>query len=193
MRNAAAKSRIARATRRWRPARRIAPAALLVAATLVAGACGGGDDHGSLIRGAEGSHGAGEIPGNADLGDVRVIYAWVTALARGDVDAAARYFAIPSVAENGPILARIKSLDDARRFNSSLPCGARLIRAETQGDFTTATFTLIERPGPGSCGSGTGNKAATAFVIKDGKIVEWRRVPTPEERPQGGAGSGQAI
>ena len=76
---------------------------------------------------------APEIAGDADPGDVRVIDAWVTTLRHGDVDAAAGYFAIPSVAENGPLLLHIRSRDDARRFNQSLPCGARLVRAETAG------------------------------------------------------------
>jgi hypothetical protein len=40
----------------------------------------------------------------------------------------------------------------------------------------TASFDLTERPGAGRCGSGTGEEASTAFVIRDGKIVEWRRV-----------------
>ncbi len=119
-----------------------------------------------------------KVAGDADPGDVRVIDAWVTALRRGDVDAAARYFAIPSVAENGPLLIQHRDLDDARRFNESLPCGARLVRAETQGQFTTATFRLTERPGPGVCGPGAGEAAKTSFVIRDGKIVEWRRVGT---------------
>ena len=52
------------------------------------------------------------------------------------------------------------------------------MRAETQGEFTTATFRLTERPGPGTCGPGTGESAKTSFVIRDGKIVEWRRVGT---------------
>jgi hypothetical protein len=51
-----------------------------------------------------------------------------------------------------------------------------LIRAEGEGEVTTATFRLTERPGPGQCGDGTGETAKTAFVIRDGKIVEWRRV-----------------
>jgi hypothetical protein len=116
------------------------------------------------------------VVGSADPGDVAVIDGWVTALRQGDVDAAAEYFAIPSVAENGPVLVRIRSLDDARQFNESLPCGARLIRADTAGEFTTATFRLTERPGPGSCGPGTGGIAKTSFVIRDGEIVQWRRV-----------------
>ena len=116
-----------------------------------------------------------------------MIGAWVTALRRGDVDAAARYFAIPSTAENGPLLLQIESLDDARRFNESLPCGARLVRAETQGQFTTATFRLTERPGPGTCGPGTGEAAETSFVIRDGKIVEWRRLDAGGDEAPGRA------
>jgi hypothetical protein len=123
------------------------------------------------------------VAGNADPADVHVIDAWVTALRHGDVDTAAGYFAIPSVAENGPVLLHIRSLDDARRFNESLPCGARLIRAETAGAYTTATFRLTERPGPGVCGQGTGGIAKTSFVIRDGKIAQWRRVG-----PAGGGG-----
>jgi limonene-1,2-epoxide hydrolase len=148
------------------------------------GGDGGGksSNGGTVPTGNEGP--APKIAGDADPGDVRVIDAWVTALRRGDVDAAARYFAIPSVAENGPLLLHIESLDDARRFNESLPCGALLVRAETQGQFTTATFRLTERPGPGICGPGTGGAAKTSFVIRDGKIVQWRRVGT------GGGGQG---
>ena len=160
----------------------MAPRVLLagIAIVITLTGCGGGD-------GSE-SGGEPKIAGDADPGDVRVIDAWVTALRRGDVDAAARYFAIPSVAENGPLLLQIENLDDARRFNESLPCGARLVRAETQGRFTTATFRLTERPGPGTCGPGTGGTAKTSFVIRDGKIAEWRRVGTG-----GGEAPGRAI
>jgi hypothetical protein len=130
-------------------------------------ACGGDD-----------SDSEPEIPGDADPADVRVIDEWVSTLAEGDVEGAARLFAIPSVAENG-INLQIKNFDDAVRFNASLPCGAELISAETEGEFTTATFRLIERPGPGVCGDGTGQTAQTAFVIEDDLIVEWRRIGLP--------------
>ena len=105
-----------------------------------------------------------------------MIEGWAQALKRGDADAAAAYFAIPSVAENGPLLVRIRNTGQAKAFNESLPCGAVVTRAESVGRFTTATFRLTERPGPGSCGPGTGGTAQTSFVIRDGKIVEWRRV-----------------
>ncbi len=123
------------------------------------------------------------VSGDADPADVAVIKAWVDTLRSGDVGAAADYFAIPSVAENG-ILFDIEAHEDAVRFNEMLPCGAELIGAESEGRFTTATFRLTERPGPGTCGSGTGETAQTAFVVEDGKIVEWRRVALPgQESP----------
>ncbi len=106
-------------------------------------------------------------------------------LRKGDVDAAAEFFAIPSIAENGPTV-RITNREQARLFNASLPCGAVLIGAESQGEFTTATFRLTERPGPGVCGDGVGGEAQTAFVIEDGEIAEWRRVGIGGPQPAPG-------
>ena len=133
-------------------------------------ACGGDDE-----PGGQPADPGPEIPGDADPADVEIIDQWASTLASGNVAGAAEFFAIPSVAENG-VLLEIEDEADARRFNAALPCGAELIRAETQGRFTTATFELTERPGAGLCGTGTGATAQTAFVIEDGLIVEWRRV-----------------
>ena len=116
-----------------------AAGALLVLALLALSACGGGSSSSTTTS---------TVAGNANP-DVTVIDGWVTALRQGNVDAASKYFALPSVAQNGPILTHIRSLDDARRFNESLPCGARLVRADSAGEFTTATFRLTERPAPG--------------------------------------------
>ena len=150
--------------------------AVLTLTLLALAACGGGSGSTSTIA-------SPAVAGDASRADVKVIDGWVTALRHGDVGAASRFFAIPSVAQNGPVLVRIRSLGDARRFDESLPCGARLIRADSAGRFTTATFRLTERPGPGTCGPGVGGVARTSFVIRDGKIVQWRRV---------GAGGGGA-
>ena len=163
--------------------RSLLPILCLGLIALPAAGCGGGggtSSTGAAVS-APNQDSAPKIAGNADPADVRVIDGWVTTLRHGDVDAAARYFAIPSVAENG-VLIHIRSLNDARHFNESLPCGARLIGAETAGDFITATFRLTERPGPGLCGNGAGQTAKTSFVIRDGKIVQWRRVGLPGAR-----------
>ena len=155
------------------------PVVAMLLVALVTG-CGGGDDAGAPATGAP----ATEIPGGGDPGDVQVIDDWSSTLARGDVEAAAELFAIPSVAEN-VVLIEIEDENDALRFNASLPCGARLIHAETQGEFTTATFRLLERPGRGTCGDGVGETAQTSFVIEDSKIVEWRRVGLPGNELEG--------
>ena len=118
---------------------------------------------------------AGPIPGGADPEAAAVIERWSATLSRGDVTGAARLFALPSVAQNGPTF-RIRDAADARLFNASLPCGARLTEAVQEGELVVATFELTERPGPGSCGAGTGGTARTAFAIENGEITEWRRV-----------------
>jgi hypothetical protein len=151
---------------------RRALAVVLLGIAMALTACGGDDDA------APDAMSETEISGDADPADVEVIAGWTEALAKGDIEAAAAYFKIPSVAENG-ILYEIRDEDDALRFNASLPCGAELVGAETEGEFTTATFLLKERPGRGVCGDGTGGTAQTAFVIENSKIVEWRRVGLP--------------
>ena len=144
------------------------PLAVLLALCVLVAGCGGGDE----------PEPAPEVAGDADPADVEVIDEWSTALREGDVEDAAGYFRLPSRAENGVVI-EIETAADAALFNASLPCGAKLVEAESEGEFTTATFRLTERPGPGRCGSGTGETAQTAFVIEDGKIVEWRRVALP--------------
>jgi hypothetical protein len=136
--------------------------------------CGGGSDGGKSSR----------------SGSVAVIDGWVTALSKGDAQAASAYFALPSVVENGTAPVTLRSHADVVAFNSSLPCGAKLVRTRPLGRFTAATFRLTERPG-GACGPGSGQLARTAFVIHDGKIVQWRRLPNPPRG--GGAGSGPIV
>lgn len=144
--------------------------ALLLAVALISPGCGGGDESSSSTT--------VEIPGGADPEAVSVIDEWAKTLSEGDVDGAAEFFAIPSVATNGPSF-DIETPEDAQAFNAALPCGATLIEAHPRGDYVIAVFRLTERPGPGTCGAGVGQKAATAFAISSvGKITEWHRVAT---------------
>jgi hypothetical protein len=151
-----------------------AAATVLVIAAIYASGCGGGGD------GAK-----SPAPAQAGPGAAAVIRNWADTLRRGDVRGAADLFALPSIVSNGTPPVELHTRADARLFNSSLPCGARLIRTSSAGRFTTATFRLTERPGPGSCGGGVGLTARTTFVISGGKIREWRRVadqPAPSGR-----------
>jgi hypothetical protein len=107
-----------------------------------------------------------------------VIRAWTDSLRAGNVDKAAGYFALPAIVENGTPPIKLEQRGDVRGFNVALPCGAKLIKTATTGRFTTATFKLTGRPGPGGsdCATGAGQIAKTTFVIEQGKIKEWRRV-----------------
>jgi hypothetical protein len=147
-------------------------AGLLVVAALIAGGCGGDDGDSEAAR--------GPTPGSREA----VIKAWTDTLRRGDVDGAASYFAVPVIVSNGTPAIRLDTRSEVRAFNATLPCGAKLLRTFSAGRFVTAEFRLTERPGKGRCGSGTGQKARTTFVIRSGKIVQWRRV-SAEPRPAG--------
>ena len=128
--------------------------------------------------------GAGSsVPGGANPDATRVIKEWADELRAGDVQAASERFEIPAVVQNGTPPLTLTDRQEILLFNESLPCGAELTRAETRGRFTVATFRLTERPGPGECGTGVGESAQTAFVIRDGRIAEWRRVPDQSAQP----------
>jgi hypothetical protein len=116
------------------------------------------------------------VPGGADPETVQVIKGWADELRAGDVAAASKRFAIPSVVQNGTAPLHLTSRAAVAFFNQSLPCGAKLTEAASTGRFTIATFELTERPGPGECGSGVGETAKTAFVVRNGLITQWRRV-----------------
>jgi hypothetical protein len=106
---------------------------------------------------------------------------WSDQLRAGHVDAAARLFAVPAIVENGTPPLELSSRAAVLLFNRSLPCGARLLSTTRAGRYTVATFVLTNRPGGGGCRGGVGQRAATAFAIRGGKIAEWRRVPLPSE------------
>jgi hypothetical protein len=118
-------------------------------------------------------------------GDVAVIRAWSDALRRGDVRAAARYFALPSVMINGTdagggaLVIPIGTAGEAIEANASLPCGALFLSADQRGRYVNALFRLTGRPGVGGsdCGTGAGQTARTNFVIAGGRIIEWIRAP----------------
>lgn len=146
-------------------------------ALIAAGAAGCGSDDPE----------ASEVPGGADPEAVQVIDEWSQTLSEGDVEGAADYFAVPSVAQNGTAPLDLDSREDVIAFNEALPCGAELVEATEEAGFIVATFELSDRPG-GGCGPGAGGEAKTAFVIEDGKIAEWRRAadePTVEPPVEG--------
>src|SRR4051812_39493300 len=118
----------------------------------------------------------------------RVIKGWSDTLRHGHVAAAARYFALPAIVQIQPSAAplRITRRPEAVAFNLVLPCGARLVRAERDGRYVNALFVLTERPGA-TCDA-PGATARTAFLIRGGRIAEWRRAPDEPGDDEAAAG-----
>ena len=164
---------------------------LAVLALVIAGCGGGGGDKSAATptpspspTAAPEQSAASPEPG-VDKADLAVVTAWADTLRRGDVAGAAAKFALPIVVANGFTPIRLRTREQARIFNRALPCGAKVTDAEAAPHrFIIVTFTLTERPGRGSCGTGTGNTARTAFRVRDGLITDWLRVPDGESVPE---------
>ena len=152
-------------------------AAALGALALAASGCGGGSDEPKPTP---------PPPQVQEEGDARVIRRWSDLLRHGQVDAATALFAVPATVANGTAPTKLISRQEIAAFNDSLPCGARLLYTNRRGPYTVGTFQLTNRPGSAGCGPGTGEKAATAFRIENGRIVEWLRVaiPPPPRAPE---------
>jgi hypothetical protein len=113
---------------------------------------------------------------------VRTIRGWAQALRGGNVARAASFWALPAKIQNGTPVLRLNSRNDLLVFNDSLPCGAVLTGAGGANGFTIATFRLTERRF-GQCGSGAGQSAQTAVLVRGGKIVGWYRLPDATPAP----------
>lgn len=168
---------------------RLAACAAAVLAAVALAACGGGSHRLKTTPPTEPPTYSATVPAVAipepttppPAADERVIRRWVDALRHGDIDGAARQFALPAVtqtAPGGPIV-DLRTRAQARAFNAALPCGAVLVRTERQrgqGEpgLLVALFRLTERPGA-TC-DGTGATASVGFLVERGRITHWLRL-----------------
>jgi hypothetical protein len=114
----------------------------------------------------------------------RIIRGWSQELRAGHVNAASRYFTVPSVVSNAGTEAMLSSPADVKEFNKTLPCGAKLVKTRRSAEhFVVGTFELTERPGA-DCGTGTGHLAEVAFLIQRHRITRWVRGPDPQPDPK---------
>jgi len=178
--------------------RQLSLAGAATALLLAAAGCGGGDgDGGDRAAATPSATAAPAEPESTrtpesesesaepEPADVEIVRAWADTLRHGKVRAAARYFALPSLVSNGTAPIKLETRTEAEFFNRTLPCGARLIDTEpAPRGFFIATFRLTERPGPGECGTGTGETARTAFRVRDEHITDWLRVQDIPSAPE---------
>jgi limonene-1,2-epoxide hydrolase len=121
--------------------------------------------------------------GPADPAGARVVRAWSKALRAGDVAAATALWAVPSKVQNGTPVLTLSSRDYVRIFNASLPCGSVVTSTgAAAGGFTITTFRLTRRKGA-RCDAAAGATARSAVRVRDGKIVEWYRLPDDPDSP----------
>lgn len=163
---------------------------MLAGLAMVLSACGGDAKRAKTPPATQPSATAAPAPTRdpPSKADIRVIKGWTDALRRGHVKQASSYWGLPAVVSNGTPPIRLTKRADVDFFNRSLPCGATFKEAVDTGAFVVATLVLTERPGPGRCGTGVGNEAYTAFLIRRHKIVQWRRVLKPAPQDEAPAG-----
>jgi hypothetical protein len=178
---------------------------VLLLSLLALAGCGGGDGGGKADRSAretatataddreqEAKPGEEAPTGPVTAAEKAVIRGWADALRNGDVERAASYFRVPSIAANGPAPFRLVTRRAVREFNASLACGAKLESVERDKYLLLATFRLTDRRDrKGACGSGVGHRARTLFSLSHGKIIQWIRAADPpsEGTLPGGANS----
>ena len=114
----------------------------------------------------------------------QVVRAWSKALNANDNEAAANLFAHDARIVEGSVSVPLVSHELAVEFNNSLPCAGKVVALDVaKNGSVTATFVLGHRP-KHTC-DGPGEKAAALFVVKNGKIVRWMRVPVPKPKSSG--------
>ncbi|WP_354698398.1 hypothetical protein DSM112329_04073 [Paraconexibacter sp. AEG42_29] len=131
-----------------------------------------------------------------DAVSARVIKKWLGALSKGDIERAARFFALPARVQNGTSVLTLRKAGDRVIFNEAFPCGARATKLQQGGKgFTIVDFVLTERAG-GDCMGGAGGEARSAIRVVDGHITDWYRLdrlvpssPTPPDPGSPGRGS----
>lgn len=156
---------------------RLASLAVLAALCVLAAGCGSSESGGGGLTTTDAGPRAAPPTKPED-----VIRAWADAQRANHIDAATRLFAVPSIVFNGGPPMSLRTRAQVRAFNSSLPCGARLLRTMRHASFVIATFRLTKRPGA-RC-DGPGGTARTAFKIRKGKIAQWLRVPESGSVPR---------
>jgi hypothetical protein len=175
--------------------------ALVAAATITAGCGGSASNKTTTVANAPAAPARSELDPPASVPDRatgpatkearRVINAWLRALRHGDVERAARYFALPSKFQNSTPVLVVNTKRERIAINLSLPCGAKARSMGGAGVYTIVTFVLTKRPGA-DCGSGVGGTARGAIRVERRHIKEWYRLPD-EPRPTSPALDGPAA
>jgi hypothetical protein len=118
----------------------------------------------------------------ASHGPEDVLREWSAAVNDADYERAASLFAEGAEVVQGPRVRVFDTSEEARRWNASLPCRARIVRAREDGDTVDATFLLRDRADV-PCDA-PGAVARVVARVEDGKIVLWHQVDSATAEPE---------
>jgi hypothetical protein len=104
-----------------------------------------------------------------------VVDSWSQAVNGSDDEKAAALFAPDALVIQDGRRTTLKDRAAALAFNSSLPCGYKVVEQKVTGNESTATFTLTRRPGH-MC-DGTGESETVVLRITDEMITLWHQLP----------------
>src|SRR6266576_2723465 len=114
-----------------------------------------------------------------------VVRAWSQELNTGDNEDAAKLFAPGAEIVQAGTTLRLDTQAEAIAWNAALPCSGRIVSIKTNGDTTSATFILGDRPKRRTNRvSGRAGKATTASQAAS--------QATPQ-RPRGVGGEGRSV
>lgn len=147
---------------------------LAVAVALFAAGCGGGGSAAPARKNPDARAGSAHAPPRT-AGDSQVIHGWIAALDAGNFDRAADYFGTGALVQQTRGF-RLSSHAAAVAFNRSLPCRASVTSIVREGRASLASFSLREGA-DGQCKEG--GTAQVRFVIRGGRIREWRQLAAP--------------
>jgi hypothetical protein len=120
--------------------------------------------------------------GPADAASAQVVRRWLTALSDGDVERAARLWALPARFQNGTPVLTVDSPAERVAVNAALPCGGRVARIGGAGRFTVVAIRLTRRPGA-DCGAGVGGSVRATILARGGRIHALYRLYDRGEAP----------
>ncbi len=108
-------------------------------------------------------------------GPAAVVRAWTAALNRSDNEAGARLFARNAVVVQNGLRLVLSTHELALLWMQGVPCSGRIVRITVTKNIADAVFVLGPRKGI-TCDA-PGIKARAAFVVRNGRIVQWTQLP----------------
>jgi hypothetical protein len=115
--------------------------------------------------------------GGSEASPEDVVREWSTALNADQNESAADLFAPGATIVQGGVEINLSTHQDAVAWNQSLPCNARIVGVDVDGDVVTASFLL--RDSQTTPCDAPGARVTAIFTVEGGKIMRWEQPLEP--------------